>query len=74
MTILPSHIDGCSTGEFYRILHNNVHGSLATVLRLVNTYSPRMRVEDARQTLDPTSSLRRDPDAREHSALSDQAS
>jgi nucleoside-diphosphate-sugar epimerase len=37
-------------GEWYHIVYNNVHGIRATSLRLTNTYGPRMRVKDARQT------------------------
>src|ERR1051325_6312837 len=37
-------------GEWYHILYNNVYGIRATALRLTNTYGPRMRIRDARQT------------------------
>jgi len=37
-------------GEWYHILYHNVYGLRATSLRLTNTYGPRMRVKDARQT------------------------
>jgi UDP-glucose 4-epimerase len=37
-------------GEWYHILYNNVYGLRAVALRLTNTYGPRMRVKDARQT------------------------
>jgi UDP-glucose 4-epimerase len=37
-------------GESYHILYNNVLGIRACALRLTNTYGPRMRVKDARQT------------------------
>ena len=37
-------------GEWYHILYNNVYGIRACALRLTNTYGPRMRVKDARQT------------------------
>jgi len=37
-------------GEWYHILYNNVYGIRASALRLTNTYGPRMRVKDARQT------------------------
>jgi UDP-glucose 4-epimerase len=37
-------------GEWYHILYNNVYGLRACALRLTNTYGPRMRVKDARQT------------------------
>jgi UDP-glucose 4-epimerase len=37
-------------GEWYHILYNNVYGIRGCALRLTNTYGPRMRVKDARQT------------------------
>src|SRR4029077_13051485 len=37
-------------GEWYHILYNNVFGINGCSLRLTNTYGPRMRVKDARQT------------------------
>ena len=37
-------------GEWYHILYNNAFGVTACALRLTNTYGPRMRVRDARQT------------------------
>jgi UDP-glucose 4-epimerase len=37
-------------GERYHILYNDVFGITACALRLTNTYGPRMRVKDARQT------------------------
>ena len=37
-------------GEEYHILYNNVYDVRSTVLRLTNTYGPRMRIKDARQT------------------------
>jgi UDP-glucose 4-epimerase len=37
-------------GEGYHILYNNVYGIRACALRLTNTYGPRMRIKDARQT------------------------
>jgi UDP-glucose 4-epimerase len=37
-------------GEWYHILYSNVYGIRACALRLTNTYGPRMRVRDARQT------------------------
>src|SRR5690349_20584961 len=37
-------------GEWYHVLYNNVYGIHACALRLTNTYGPRMRVNDARQT------------------------
>ncbi len=37
-------------GEWYHLLYGRVYGPTVTVLRLTNTYGPRMRVRDARQT------------------------
>jgi len=34
----------------YHLLYSHVYGIAATSLRLTNTYGPRMRVKDARQT------------------------
>ncbi|MBI4674100.1 MAG: NAD-dependent epimerase/dehydratase family protein [Chloroflexi bacterium] len=48
----PTDVNGINkmAGEWYHILYNNVHGIRAVSLRLTNTYGPRMRVKDARQT------------------------
>jgi len=48
----PVDVNGINkmAGEWYHILYNNVYGISACVLRLTNTYGPRMRVKDARQT------------------------
>lgn len=48
----PTDVNGINkmTGEWYHVLYNNVYGIKACVLRLTNTYGPRMRVKDARQT------------------------
>src|SRR4030042_4024267 len=48
----PVDINGINkmAGEFFHILYNNIHGIRACALRLTNTYGPRMRVKDARQT------------------------
>lgn len=50
--IRPVDVNGINkmAGEWYHILYNNVHGIRACALRLTNTYGPRMRVKDARQT------------------------
>ena len=37
-------------GERYHILYNDVYGVESCALRLTNTYGPRMRIRDARQT------------------------
>lgn len=48
----PVDVNGINkmAGEWYHILYNNVYGLRASALRLTNTYGPRMRVKDARQT------------------------
>jgi len=48
----PVDVNGINkmAGEWYHILYNNVYGIRASALRLTNTYGPRMRVKDARQT------------------------
>ncbi|MBD3410300.1 MAG: NAD-dependent epimerase/dehydratase family protein [Ignavibacteriales bacterium] len=48
----PVDVNGINkmAGEWYHILYNNVHGIRASALRLTNTYGPRMRIKDARQT------------------------
>ena len=37
-------------GEWYHLVYGDVYGIPVWVLRLTNTYGPRMRVKDARQT------------------------
>lgn len=48
----PTDVNGINkmAGEWYHILYNNVYGIMSCALRLTNTYGPRMRVKDARQT------------------------
>ena len=48
----PTDVNGINkmAGEWYHIVYNNVYGLRATSLRLTNTYGPRMRIKDARQT------------------------
>ena len=48
----PVDVNGINkmAGEWYHILYNNVYGIPACAIRLTNTYGPRMRVKDARQT------------------------
>jgi UDP-glucose 4-epimerase len=48
----PTDVNGINkmAGEWYHILYSNVHGIRTCALRLTNTYGPRMRVKDARQT------------------------
>ncbi|HEU4685411.1 MAG TPA: NAD-dependent epimerase/dehydratase family protein [Nitrospira sp.] len=48
----PVDVNGVNklAGEMYHRLYHEIHGIRTTVLRLTNTYGPRMRVVDARQT------------------------
>lgn len=48
----PVDVNGINkiAGEYYHLLYNNVYDLNACALRLTNTYGPRMRVKDARQT------------------------
>ena len=50
--IRPVDVNGINktAGEWYHLLYGEVYGLGVTVLRLTNTYGPRMRVKDARQT------------------------
>lgn len=50
--IRPVDINGIHkvAGEWYHLLYHSVYGIRSTVLRLTNTYGPRMRIKDARQT------------------------
>jgi UDP-glucose 4-epimerase len=48
----PVDVNGINklAGERYHVLYNNVYGIRASVLRLTNTYGPRMLVKNNRQT------------------------
>lgn len=48
----PVDINGIHklAGEWYHLLYHRVHGIRSCSLRLTNTYGPRMRIRDARQT------------------------
>jgi UDP-glucose 4-epimerase len=48
----PTDINGANklAGEWYHIVYHRVHGLRTVSLRMTNTYGPRMRVKDARQT------------------------
>jgi Nucleoside-diphosphate-sugar epimerases len=48
----PTDVNGINkmAGEWYHILYNNVYNIRGCALRLTNTYGPRMRIKDARQT------------------------
>lgn len=50
--IIPVDVNGINkmSGESYHLLYNNVYGIRSCVLRLTNTYGPRLRIKDARQT------------------------
>jgi dTDP-glucose 4,6-dehydratase/UDP-glucose 4-epimerase len=50
--IRPVDVNGIHkmAGEWYHLLYNSVYGVRACALRLTNTYGPRMRIKDARQT------------------------
>ena len=50
--IRPVDVNGINkvAGEQYHILYHKVYGIKTSVLRLTNTYGPRMRIKDARQT------------------------
>ena len=48
----PVDVNGINklAGEQYHLLYSQVYGIRSCVLRLTNTYGPRMRIKDARQT------------------------
>jgi UDP-glucose 4-epimerase len=48
----PADVNGINklAGEWYHLLYHHVYGLAACALRLTNTYGPRMRIKDARQT------------------------
>ena len=50
--IVPTDVNGInkSAGEQYHLLYGKVYGMWCASLRLTNTYGPRMRIKDARQT------------------------
>lgn len=50
--IVPVDVNGINktAGEWYHLLYDDVYGIRVAILRLTNTYGPRMRVKDARQT------------------------
>jgi nucleoside-diphosphate-sugar epimerase len=50
--VRPVDINGIHkvTGEWHHLLYHSVYGIRSTILRLTNTYGPRMRIKDARQT------------------------
>lgn len=50
--LAPVDVNGINkiAGEMYHLLYAQVYGIRASSLRLTNTYGPRMRIKDARQT------------------------
>lgn len=50
--LAPVDVNGIHklAAEAYHTLYRNVYGIKSAVLRLTNTYGPRMRIKDARQT------------------------
>ena len=50
--IRPVDVNGIHkmAGEWYHLLYHQVYGIRTCALRLTNTYGPRMRIKDARQT------------------------
>ena len=50
--LFPVDVNGINklSGEWYHIVYNNVYDIKTSILRLTNTYGPRMRIKDARQT------------------------
>lgn len=50
--LVPPDVNGINklAGEFYHLLYHRVYGLKSCSLRLTNTYGPRMRIKDARQT------------------------
>jgi nucleoside-diphosphate-sugar epimerase len=51
-SLVPVDVNGINklSGEMYHTLYNKVYNIKTAVLRLTNTYGPRMRIKDARQT------------------------
>jgi UDP-glucose 4-epimerase len=50
--VVPVDVNGVNkaAGEWYHLVYHRAYGLRTTALRLTNTYGPRMRVVDARQT------------------------
>jgi len=50
--IQPVDVNGINkmAGEWYHLVYSRVHGIRSCCIRLTNTYGPRMRIKDARQT------------------------
>ena len=50
--VAPVDVNGINktAGEWYHLVYGEIYGLAVSVLRLTNTYGPRMRVKDPRQT------------------------
>jgi UDP-glucose 4-epimerase len=50
--VRPVDVNGINklAGEWYHRLYDEIYGIRSCILRLTNTYGPRMRIKDARQT------------------------
>ena len=50
--VRPPDVNGVdkAAGEAFHLLYHRVYGMRCSALRLTNTYGPRMRIKDARQT------------------------
>lgn len=50
--IFPVDVNGINkyAAENYHMLYQNVYGLKSTIFRITNTYGPRMRIKDAKQT------------------------
>jgi len=50
--LFPVDVNGINklSGEWYHIVYNNIYDIKTSILRLTNTFGPRMRIKDARQT------------------------
>ncbi len=50
--VVPVDVNGINkmSGECYHIVYNQVYGIKTIIFRLTNTFGPRMRIKDARQT------------------------
>ncbi|MDD2437425.1 MAG: NAD-dependent epimerase/dehydratase family protein [Massilibacteroides sp.] len=50
--VVPIDVNGINkmSGECYHIVYNQVYGIKTIIFRLTNTFGPRMRIKDARQT------------------------
>ncbi len=67
--IAPVDVNGINkaAGEWYHLLYGDVYGIRTSVLRLTNTYGPRMRVRDAGRRSSASGSGTRSPTRRSSS-------